>query len=198
MASEQSLLKNGAFLPSIGTFQSCQLSCRIRNLTLQQSVFRFQAVQMTGLQGGISSMQESIAKLVKMPMSGGSRPNKTPQSARPAYWEDVREGDGKSCSLWISTREMLCATPYVCAIVAWWYPNPPYRLIFHTPSVHTVPGLRATLQWDSRRAHFILSSPLNALQVTSLNFSQSEQLIRCKQIEKLYTRDNSFFKRPLI
>lgn len=133
MASEQSLLKNGAFLPLIGTFQSCQLSCRIRNLTLQQSVFRFQAVQMTGLQGGISSMQESIAKLVKMPMSGGSRPNKTPQSARPACWEDVREGDGKSCSLWISTREMLCTTPYVCATVAWLYPSPPYRLIFHTP-----------------------------------------------------------------
>lgn len=34
--------------------------------------------------------------------------------------------------------------------------------------------------------------------MTSLNFSQSEQLIRCKQIEKLYTQDNSFFKRPLI
>lgn len=198
MVSEQSLLKNGVFLPLTGTFQSCQLSCRIRNLTLQQSVFRFQAVQMTCLQGGISSMQESIAKQVKMPMSGGSRPNKTPQSARPTYWEDVREGDGKSCSLFESVQEMLCTIHYICEIVAWLYPIPHYRLIFHTPSVHTVAVLRATLQWEPKRAHFIISSPLNALQVTSLNFSQSEQLIRCKQIEKLYTRDNSFFKRPLI
>lgn len=72
------------FLPLIGTFQSCQLHCRIRNLTLQQSVFRFQAVQMTCLQGGICSMQESIVEQVEIPVYKGSRPNTpTPHPGQP-------------------------------------------------------------------------------------------------------------------
>lgn len=189
------------FLPLTGTFQSCQLCCRIRNLTLQQSVFRFQAVQMTSLQGGICSMQESIEEQVKMPVYKGSRPNTTPQPARHICQKGVLgEDDRKTCSLslWISTREVLQTIHCIFEIAAWLYLLPPYRQICHTPSVHTTPVLQATCWRDNKRACFITSSPLNALQVTLLNFSQSEQLIRCKQIEKLYTRDNSFFKRPLI
>lgn len=188
------------FLPLIGTFQSCQLHCRIRNLTLQQSVFRFQAVQMTCLQGGICSMQESIVEQVKIPVYKGSRPNTTPRPARHICQKGVLgEDDRKTRSLSESIPEGCCRqfTTFL-KIAAWLYLLPPYRLIFRTPSVHTTPVLRATCWRDYKRASFIISSPLNALQVTPLNFSQSEQLIRCKQIEKLYTRDNSFFKRPLI
>lgn len=91
------------FLPLTGTFQSCQLCCRIRNLTLQQSVFRFQAVQMTSLQGGICSMQESIEEQVKMPVYKGSRPNTTPQPARHICQKGVLgEDDRKTCSLSLS------------------------------------------------------------------------------------------------
>lgn len=94
------------FLPLIGTFQSCQLCCRIRNLTLQQSVFRFQAVQITCLQGGICSMQESIVEQVKMPVYKGSRPNTTPQPARHICQKGVLgEDDSKACSLSESVPE---------------------------------------------------------------------------------------------
>lgn len=105
MVAEQCLLKL-YFLPLIGTFQSCQLSCRIRNLTLQQSVFRFQAVQMTCLQGGISSAQESITKQVKMPMYRGCHPNTMPQPVRHIYWKGVvGEDEQKTCSLFESVQE---------------------------------------------------------------------------------------------
>lgn len=75
------------FLPLIGTFQSCQLCCRIRNLTLQQSVFRFQAVEMTCLQGGLCSLQESVVEQVKMPGYKGSCPSQPGTSARKEPWE---------------------------------------------------------------------------------------------------------------
>lgn len=97
------------FLPLIGTFQSCQLCCRIRNLTLQQSVFRFQAVQMTCLQGGTCSMQESIVEQVKMPGYEGSRPNTTPQPARHICQKGVLgDNDSKTCSLSQSAPERCC------------------------------------------------------------------------------------------
>lgn len=187
-------------LPLIGTFQSCQLRCRIRNLTLQQSVFRFQAVQMTRLQGGICSMQESIEEQVKMAVYKGSCPNTMPQPARHSCQEGVlAQDDRKTCSVSEPAPErcyrqfptlVRLQLDYMCSHLTDRSSN--------TPSVHTIPVLQATCWRDYKRACFITPSPLNALQVTPLNFSQSEQLIRCKQIEKLYTWDNSFFKRPLI
>lgn len=97
------------FLPLIGTFQSCQLHCRIRNLTLQQSVFRFQAVQMTCLQGRICSMQESIVEQVEIPVYKGSRPNTTPRPARHICQKGVLgEDDRKTRSLSESIPEGCC------------------------------------------------------------------------------------------